>query len=136
MSNNQSAFARIASFRLQAMITTGLVMFVFITMHLANLALGLVSVQVMEDWRFALSGIWTSFLPLNVLLQLSLVLHFFLALWSLYLRNTMRVPMYDMAQMVAGVMIVPLLATHIFGVMATKELGLEPTYALTTGNEA
>ena len=130
MSNNQSAIARIASFRLQAMITTGLVMFVFITMHLANLALGLISVQVMEDWRFALSGIWTSFLPLNVLLQLSLVSHFFLALWSLYLRNTLRVPMYDMVQMVAGVLIVPLLASHLFGVMAVKELGLEPTYAL------
>ncbi|MEX0339945.1 MAG: 2Fe-2S iron-sulfur cluster-binding protein [Arenibacterium sp.] len=133
MSSSQSTFARIASFRLQAMIVTGLVMFVFITMHLTNLALGLISVQAMEDWRFVLSGIWSSFVPLNIALQLSLLLHFILALWSLYLRNTLRVPAYDMVQMIAGVLIVPLLASHVFGVMAAKELGLEPTYALVLG---
>ena len=121
------------SFRLQAMIATGLVMFVFITMHLSNLALGLISVQLMEDWRWALSGVWTSVLPLKILLQVSLVLHFALALVSLYLRNTLRVPAYDMAQMVAGVLIIPLLAGHVFGIMAVKDLGLEPTYTLVLG---
>ncbi|MEL6417396.1 MAG: hypothetical protein AAFQ55_02085, partial [Pseudomonadota bacterium] len=123
----------IASVRLRAMIGTGLIMFTFISMHLANLSLGLFSVQLMEDWRWMLSGVWTSFPPLKLALQLSLVVHFLLALLSLYLRNTMRVPTYDMAQMIAGVMIVPLLATHVFGVMATKELGLEPTYTLILG---
>lgn len=108
-------------------------MFVFISMHLLNLALGLISVQLMEDWRWFLSGIWSSFLPLNVLLQLSLVLHFALALWSLYRRNTLRIPAYDMIQMIAGIMIVPLLAMHLFGIMAVKELGLEPTYPLVLG---
>ena len=115
------------------MIITGLVMFVFVSMHLANLALGLVSVQLMEDWRWALSGVWSSFLPLKVLLQASLFIHFLLALISLYNRNTLRVPAYDMAQMVAGIMIVPLLAMHVFGVMAVKDLGLEPTYPLVLG---
>lgn len=122
-----------ASFRLRAMIGTGLVMFVFVTMHLANLALGLFSVQLMDDWRGVLSGVWSSFLPLKALLQVSLVLHFALALLSLYWRNTLRVPAYDMAQMVAGVLIIPLLAGHVFGVMAAKELGLEPTYAMLLG---
>lgn len=115
------------------MIGTGLVMFVFVTMHLANLALGLISIHVMEDWRWLLSGVWSSFLPLKILLQVSLVLHFLLALLSLYWRNTLRVPAYDMAQMVAGILIIPLLAMHVFGVMAVKDLGLEPTYALVLG---
>jgi adenylate cyclase len=115
------------------MIGTGLVMFVFVTMHLANLALGLISLQLMEDWRWALSGVWSSVLPLRFLLQVSLILHFLLALHSLYWRNTLRVPAYDMAQMVAGVLIIPLLAKHVFGVMAIKELGLEPTYAIVLG---
>ena len=123
----------ISSYRLPTMIATGLVMFVFITMHLSNLALGLISVQLMEDWRWALSGIWSSVTPLKFLLQVSLILHFALALVSLYLRNTLRVPAYDMAQMVAGVLIIPLLAGHVFGVMAVKDLGLEPTYALVLG---
>ncbi len=122
------------SLRLRAMIFTGLVMFVFVTMHLANLALGLISVQIMEDWRWALSGVWSSVLPLKILLQVSLVLHFLLALLSLYWRNTLRVPTYDMVQMIAGILIIPLLALHVFGVMAIKDLGLEPTYALILGH--
>lgn len=115
------------------MIGTGLVMFIFVTMHLANLALGLISFEMMEAWRWTLSGVWSSFLPLKILLQASLVVHFVLALVSLYLRNTLRIPAYDMLQMVAGVLIVPLLALHVFGVMAVRELGLEPTYALVLG---
>lgn len=122
--------AWIATFRLRAMIATGLVMFVFVTMHLANLALGLISVDAMENWRWALSGVWSSVLPLKILLQASLILHFALALVSLYLRNTFRIPAYDMAQMVAGILIIPLLARHVFGVMAAKDLGLEPTYSI------
>ena len=105
-------------------------MFLFISMHLANLALGLISVQVMEDWRWTLTGVWTSFPPLKMALSVSLAVHFLLALLSLFLRNTLRVPAYDMAQMVAGVMIIPLLAPHVFGVMAAEELGLRTNYAL------
>lgn len=122
-----------AKVRLQAMIGTGMVMFVFITMHLMNLALGLHSVQMMEDWRPILSGVWSDVLPLKVVLQASLGVHFLIALYSLYHRNTLKVPAYDMAQMIAGVMIIPLLGTHVFGVMAVKELGLEPTYMLVLG---
>lgn len=122
-----------ASVRLRAMICTGLVMFVFVTMHLINLALGLISVRVMEDWRWALSGVWSSVLPLKVLLQGSLLLHFLLALVSLYWRNTLRIPTYDLVQLAAGILIIPLLAMHVFGVMAVKELGLEPTYSLVLG---
>jgi adenylate cyclase len=115
------------------MIGTGMVMFVFITMHLLNLSLGLFSVQVMEDWRPVLSGVWSSFLPLKILLQGSLLVHFLLALYSLFWRNTLKVPPYDMAQLAAGVLIIPLLGLHVFGVMAVKELGLEPTYMLVLG---
>ncbi len=120
----------LASMRLRAMIVTGMIMFLFISMHLANLALGLISVQVMEDWRWTLTGVWTSFPPLKMALSVSLAVHFLLALLSLFLRNTLRVPAYDMAQMVAGVMIIPLLAPHVFGVMAAEELGLRTNYAL------
>ncbi len=118
-----------AKLRLKAMIITGMVLFVFITMHLSNLALGLHSIQLMEDWRFALSGVWQT-LPLRILFQASLLIHFIVALYSLYRRNTLRIPAYDMAQLVAGVLIVPLMGIHVFGVMAVKDLGLEPTYYL------
>ena len=133
MATTATAGARGAKLRLRIMIGTGMVMFVFITMHLTNLALGLNSVQMMEDWRWTLSGVWSSFFPLKVLLQVSLVLHFIVALASLYWRNTLRLPAYDMLQLVAGVLIIPLLGMHVFGVMAVKNLGLEPTYAIVLG---
>lgn len=120
--------------RLKIMIGTGLVMFVFISMHLFNLAIGLISVQAMEDWRWTLSGVWSTFPPLKILLQTSLVLHFLTALVSLYWRNTLKVPAYDMAQMVAGILIIPLLGVHVFGVMALKDLGLVPTYTIVLDN--
>lgn len=132
MSDTTSASPLIAQLRLKIMIVTGMILFVFITMHLINLSLGLHSVQMMEDWRWALSGIWSS-LPLKIALQGSLVLHFIVALYSLYWRNTLKVPAYDMAQMIAGIMIIPLLGLHVFGVMAVKDLGLEPTYMLVLG---
>ncbi len=133
MSETATASPWGAKLRLQAMIGTGMVMFVFITMHLANLTLGLVSLQTMEDWRPTLSGVWSNFAVLKYLLQGSLVVHFLLALYSLYHRNTLKVPPYDMAQMVAGVLIIPLLGMHVFGVMAIRGLGLEPTYMVVLG---
>ncbi len=132
MSDTTTASPWGAKLRLKAMIITGMIMFVFITMHLANLSLGLHSVQLMEDWRWALSGVWSS-AGLKYLLQGSLVIHFIVALVSLYWRNTLRIPAYDMAQMIAGILIIPLLGVHVFGVMAVKELGLEPTYYLLLG---
>ena len=134
MATTASDGTRGMKIRLTTMIVTGLVMFVFISMHLTNLALGLISLQTMEDWRFALSGVWSSFPPLKILLQASLVLHFLTALGSLYWRNTLKVPAYDMAQMIAGILIIPLLGMHVFGVMAVEALGLEPTYALVLSN--
>ncbi|WP_300037599.1 2Fe-2S iron-sulfur cluster-binding protein [uncultured Roseobacter sp.] len=133
MADTATAGAGGAKFRLRIMIATGMVMFVFITMHLANLSLGLISVQAMEDWRWMLSGVWSSVPPLKILLQASLILHFLVALGSLYFRNTLKLPAYDMAQMVAGVLIIPLLGMHVFGVMAIDDLGLEPTYMIVLG---
>lgn len=120
--------------RLRMMIGTGLVMFVFITMHLANLSIGLISIQAMEDWRWTLSGVWSTFEPLEILLKISLIVHFLTALVSLYMRNTLKIPAYDMAQLIAGILIIPLLGTHVFGVMAIRDLGLVPTYTLLLNN--
>lgn len=129
MSDTQPAGRTFLAYRRTTMIVTGLVLFAFITSHLVNLMLGLHSVARMDAWRWALTGIWSK--PgLSQLLTVSLFLHFAMALVSLYYRNTLRLPAYDMAQMIAGIFIIPLLAPHVFGVMAYKELGLVPTYDL------
>ncbi|WP_069300750.1 2Fe-2S iron-sulfur cluster-binding protein [Neptunicoccus sediminis] len=120
---------QLAGLRRGLMIGSGLVMFAFLTCHLTNLALGLHSVALMDSWRWALSGLWTGPV-MRVVLGTALVLHFSMALVTIYCRNTLRLPSYDMAQLVAGVLIVPLLAPHVFGIMAYHPLGLVPTYDL------
>ncbi|MBR9863380.1 MAG: 2Fe-2S iron-sulfur cluster binding domain-containing protein [Rhodobacteraceae bacterium] len=111
------------------MIGSGLVLFAFITCHLVNLALGLHSVALMDQWRWVLSGLWTGPV-MRIVLAVALLVHFISALVSIYLRNTLRIPAYDMAQLVAGILIVPLLAPHVFGIMAYPALGLVATYDL------
>lgn len=119
----------LAGLRRGLMIGSGLVLFAFLTCHLTNLALGLHSVALMDKWRWALSGLWTGPV-MRILLGSALVLHFSMALVTIYCRNTLRLAPYDMAQLVAGVLIVPLLAPHVFGIMAYHPLGLVPTYDL------
>ena len=110
-----------AIWRRVGLIVTGLVLYAFITSHLVNLMLGLHSIAAMDAWRPWLTAFWTG--PLRPFLMLSLVLHFGLALWQLYLRNTLRIPTYDAVQLLAGLLIIPLLAPHVTGVIAAYAIG-------------
>lgn len=116
-----------ALWRRGGLIVTGLVMYAFVVTHLANLALGLHSLALMDAWRPWLTGIWTNWLA--PVLLVAMVLHIALALWSLYRRNTLEVPAYDLVQLIAGLLIVPLLAPHVTGGIAAREIGAEPSYA-------
>jgi len=100
-------------------IWSGLILLVFVTSHLLNLSLGLISIEAMDAARPYLSGIWASPV-LGPLLLASLVSHFVLGLWTIYRRPTLRTGTQDLLQLFAGVMVVPLLATHAVGVAAMK----------------
>jgi len=100
-------------------IWSGLVLLVFVTSHLLNLSLGLISIEAMDAARPYLSGIWGSPVLGPVLLA-SLISHFALGLWTIYRRPTFRTGIQDLVQLFAGVMVVPLLATHALGVAAMK----------------
>ena len=100
-------------------IWSGLILLIFVTCHLLNLSLGLISIEAMDAARPYLSGIWASPMLGPVLLA-SLISHFALGLWTIYRRPTLRTGMQDLVQLFAGVMIVPLLTTHAVGVIAMK----------------
>lgn len=125
--SDQGKTARGAMWRRVGLISTGLVLYAFITMHLVNLMLGLKSVAMMDAWAPWLTGIWSG--QLSIVLLLCLVVHFGLALWQFYLRNTLRVPTYDLVQMAAGLLIVPLLAPHVTGSIAAGAIGAQVSYA-------
>ncbi len=90
---------------------TGLFLAGYITQHLLNHALGLVSYELMEGVRYALANVWRN--PLvNAMLYLCLITHFILALVAVYRRSTLRMRRWELAQMILGLLIVPLLAGH------------------------
>lgn len=109
-------------------IWSGLFLLAFVTSHLTNLSLGLVSIAAMDAARPYLSGIWTGSV-IGFFLFLALVSHFFLGLWALYVRPTLRTNTQDIVQLLTGVIVVPLLATHAIGVAMVSNAGVDLAYA-------
>ncbi|MCP5075989.1 MAG: hypothetical protein GY947_22190, partial [Rhodobacteraceae bacterium] len=108
-------------------VITGLILLAYVTSHLLNLVLGLHSVAWIELTSPYLSGMWTNSVGSKVLL-LALLIHFGLALHSVYLRETLQMPNYDRVQLIMGMLVIPLLAPHVFGIIATKDIFGEATY--------
>ena len=102
-------------------LVTGLVIASFVVGHFSNHALGVVSIEAMDRLRFVLASWWRS--PVGTfLLYGSLLTHFVLALASLYRRSTLRMPLWEAAQLVLGLAIPPLLIGHIVGTRLTWTL--------------
>ena len=99
-------------------LVTGLIIALFVLGHFLNHALGMVSIEAMDRMRIALAFWWRS--PVgSVLLYGSLLIHFGLALASLYRRSTLRMPFWEAAQLALGVAIIPLLIAHLVGTRLT-----------------
>ncbi|HXU41537.1 MAG TPA: adenylate/guanylate cyclase domain-containing protein [Burkholderiales bacterium] len=95
-------------------LVTGLVVASFVTGHFLNHSLGVVSIEAMDELRGVLSAWWRS--PVgSVILYGSLLTHFALALVSLYRRSTLRMPVWEAAQLLLGLAIPPLLIAHVVG---------------------
>ncbi|MFQ5954155.1 MAG: adenylate/guanylate cyclase domain-containing protein [Kiloniellales bacterium] len=114
----------------QVRLASGLVLFTYLVSHFLNHALGLVSLEAMEAGRLVFLALWRNWVGTPIL-YLSLVAHLLLALWALYWRRQlMRIPFWEMAQLVLGLAIMPLLLQHILGTRIAFEL-LETTDSYT-----
>ena len=112
---------------------SGLLIAAFVVLHLSNHALGLVSIGAMERAREWMQALWGSPVML-VALYGSFAVHFWLALASLFRRTTLRMPGWEAAQLVLGLLVVPLIATHATGTRGSRELmGIEVDYPLVLG---
>ena len=95
-------------------LASGLIMAVFVCMHLTNHALGLISIDAMEWARRIHLFLWEN--PVGkVVLFFAFISHFMLALLSLYRRSTLRMPLWEATQMGFGFAIPFMLAGHIIG---------------------
>jgi adenylate cyclase len=111
-------------------LASGLVLLAYIGTHILNHSLGLVSVAAMEGGREVFIAVWRS--PLGTLLLYGgLTTHLALVLWSLYRRRTLRgMPAAEVAQLLAGLAIPPLLVAHVLATRGLHEFyGVNDTYA-------
>ena len=102
-------------------LVSGLVLFVFVTTHFVNHALGLISLGAMEDGREWFLLLWRNAAG-TVLLYGALLTHFCLALWSLYRRRHLRMPLWEALQLLLGLTIPPLLVGHVVATRIGYEL--------------
>jgi adenylate cyclase len=91
---------------------SGLVMLAYVTMHLLNHAVGLVSLPAMEEVLADVFWVWSN-PPAQALLYGSFLVHYTLALWALWKRRTLRLQPGEWTQVVLGFAIPILLARHV-----------------------
>jgi adenylate cyclase len=109
---------------------TGLILLSYLSTHLINHALGLISLDMMEAGRIWFLALWRN--PAGTaLLYTSLLTHFSLALWSLYQRRHLRIPLWEALQLTLGLSIPPLLSLHFVGTRMQHEwFGVDDSYSL------
>jgi adenylate cyclase len=90
---------------------SGLVLFTYITAHLVNHALGLISLHTAEEGLGYAEDVWDT-LPGTVLLYGAALIHFLLALWSIYERRTFRLPPAELLRIAMGFTMPLILINH------------------------
>ena len=91
---------------------SGLVMLAYVTMHLLNHAVGLISLEAMENVLWYIFRFWTN-RPAQLLLYSSFLVHYALALYALWQRRTLRLRASELSQVVLGFAIPFLLVRHV-----------------------
>ena len=89
-------------------------LFAYVATHLLNHALGLISLDAMEWGRNYFLAVWRN--PVGTLaLYGALCVHVGLVLYALFRRRTLRMPVREALQIIAGFTVPPLLALHVIG---------------------
>ena len=114
-------------------LVSGLVLFVFVFTHLVNHALGVISLQALEQGLEVFKALWWS-LPGTAALYSAFLVHAGLGLWRLYSRRSLAMPRWEATQQALGLMIPVLLFEHVLGTRGAAELyGSDPSYAFVLG---
>lgn len=113
---------------------SGVIIGLYVTMHLSNHSLGLISLQAQETARPWVMALWHS--PFGqVILYGSLSLHAFCGLVALARRRHYRMPTWEATQMLLGLAIPYLLLVHIVNTRGTRILtGIDINYPYEIAN--
>ena len=110
-------------------LASGIVLMVFLAGHLVNHALGLISLEAMEEGRDIFLAVWRS-VPGTTLLLGAIVLHILLVFLKLLRhRAYRRLAGRDILQITLGLAIPPFIILHIIGTRVAHEIyGIEDSY--------
>ena len=113
----------------RARLTSGLIILVFVTLHLANHALNLISLDAAEKGRLWFTAIWRN--PAGtILLYGSVLVHIALVMRSLYQRRTLVMPPREALQIILGILIPLLIIEHVIATRISSEImGTPDVYA-------
>lgn len=107
---------------------TGLILLIYVIGHIGNLGLGLVSVELMNKGQAFTLAPWRT-IPGAILLWGSLLLHAGNALWALFKRSSLRMKPWEAWQLILGLSIPFLLASHAIGTRGVIQAwGADPSY--------
>jgi adenylate cyclase len=93
-------------------LASGLVMFVYVTTHFVNHSLGLISVDLMDRALQRIYKVWASDLG-TLTLYGAFSIHYALALWALWRRRSLRMPLAEALQLGLGFCIPFILTAHV-----------------------
>ncbi|ARQ12689.1 adenylate/guanylate cyclase protein (plasmid) [Rhizobium etli] len=105
----------------RARLGSGLVIFIFVLLHLSNHALGLISLAAADKARYLFLAIWRNPLGTTVFYA-SVLIHMGLVLRAIYMRRSLVMPKGETAQLVLGLLIPLLLIDHVIGTRIAHEL--------------
>lgn len=108
---------------------SGIMLWIYISIHMINHALGIWSIDVAERGLHLAIGVWQS-VPGTILLYGAAGLHFALAIRTIYGRRHWALPPAEWLRLWAGLSLPLLLIRHVVGTrVATSFYGFEPNYA-------
>ena len=107
--------ARVEDIYSRTKLATGLILFVFLTTHLINHMLGIISLPAMDAGSVLFKALWRSW-PGTVVLYAAAILHPLLALYNWLRRGHYRgIPWQGWVQISLGLLVPPLVVDHIIG---------------------
>src|SRR5690349_16798213 len=98
----------------QVRLVCGVILFAYLVSHFLNHALGNVSMNALATGVYYHTAFW-QFLPVAIVLYTAMLLHFTLGVWALYQRRQFSWKTTEPLQLVLGLSIPALVASHIVG---------------------
>ena len=111
---------------------TGVILYCYVSLHLANHVAGLWSLEAMELTRGVVHAIWHTLFG-TIILYGAFAVHIGLGLYAIFARRDMRMSFTDALQLILGLTIPFLLMMHVLGTRGASilyEVEASYTYVL------